>query len=422
MNDSLTFAHQLNEYLHQNSRSPLWLAQQLGVEVTAVQSWLDGECVPEDPETIAQIEKLLHSICQKIGAGQNRGATTPIDSRSGGVYFGKAGDVRVKGDIVGRDQITYNQQFGESSLTTIKRKLGSALGWSIAPPEIHQPKVRLFWWSVRHVYRAHPWFWRVMLTAVILVLFLWLCLWPYLWRPKLITRLNTQGTALIQAGEYTQAIQILGRANRLYPHDARTHYNLGNAYDLLPHNQSQAIVEFNNTINLDDRFWPAYNNLARLLILTGSPEAALDSLRAGIKNEMPAREAAIFQKNMGWAILGQVGRQECPFSTDAPVPTLQQATVTNALSYLEKAQTQLQAIRESGENVSIYLAEVYLLQGCAYEALWQREAAHRAWSDGLAHATAILYSEQCIAPGPLPFDCLKAEAWKTLITDRLGDQ
>jgi hypothetical protein len=81
----------------------------------------------------------------------------------------------------------------------------------------------------------------------------------------------------------------------------------------------------------------------------------------------------------------------------------------------------MQTSREAGENVSIYLAEVYLLQGCAYEALGQLEEAHSAWSDSLAHASAVLGSEQCAVSGPLLFDCLRAEGWADDVADRLGE-
>ena len=407
MDDLPRFAHRLNQLLTQNGRSPRWLAQQLGVDETAVQAWLNGQRIPQDPETIAQIEQLLNTAHQRKG-----------------VHFEKTGDVNIEGDVVGGDQTNYHQYFGpESPLTTIFRTLDRAIGWSKAPAATHRHIGRRVWWSVRYVYRAHPWFWRLALTAVFLLLFSWLLLWPYAWRPRLITQLNTQGTAMIQAGKHTEAIQILERAARLYPNDAQTRYSLGNAYDSLSGNEDQATAEFKTAINLNARFWPAYNNLARLQILRGESEEALNLLRAGLRleSEIPALETAVFQKNMGWAYLGEVGRQLCPFSTSETVQGPQQATVERALTHLEKAQAQLQPSREAGENVSIYLAEVYLLQGCAHEALGQPEIARSVWSDSLAHAAAVLNSEQCAGSEPQLFDCLQAEAWTTRLVDRLRD-
>jgi Tfp pilus assembly protein PilF len=343
------------------------------------------------------------------------------DNRSKGVYFEKTGDVKIEGDVVGGDQTNYHQYFGqESPLTAIFKVLDSAIGWSEAPPEARQQIGRRVWWSVRYIYRTHPRFWRVTLTSILLLPLLWL----FWWQPALVTWLNVRGTAMIEAGEYTQASQYLERATSLQPDDARTHYNLGNAYDLLPNNQSQAMAEYETTIRLDDRFWPAYNNLARLRILTGNPEAALELLQAGLRVEsaMPTREEAIFQKNIGWAYLGQMGRQECPFPENASVQTPQMATAERALTHLGDAQIKIQTIRETGESVSIYLAEIYRLQGCAYEALGQQEAARRAWSDSLAHALTVLGSEFCAASGPWMFDCIRAETWATVITDRLRER
>ncbi len=423
MDDSQTFSHFLHEWLNRNSRSSLWLAQRLGVDETAVQAWLDGQRVPEDSEIITQIEQLLNAASQNKDGEESHAPTPDIDNRSKGVYFEKTGDVRIGGDVVGGDQTNYHQYFGpESPLTTLFKMLDSATGWSKAPPEIRWNIGRRLRWSVNCVYRAHPWFWRLVITAVFLLLFSWLFLWPYAWRPRLITQLNTQGTTMIQVGEYTQAIQILERAVRLYPKDARSHYNLGNAYDSPSGNEDRAIDEFKTTITLDDRFWPAYNNLARLQIQTEKPDAALETLRAGLRleSEIPTLEIAVFQKNMGWAFLGQVGRQECPFSRIVTVSATHQATVERALTLLEEAQDQIQTSREADENVSIYLAEVYMLQGCAYDALGQPEKASIAWSDSLAHAAAVLSSKQCAGSEPQLFDCLKAEDWATRLADRVG--
>lgn len=424
MDDIPEFAHRLNQLLRQNSRSSHWLAQQLGVNETVVQAWLDGQPVPEDPEIIAQVEQLLNPASQNKDEEESHAPMKIIDNRSRGVYFEKAGNVKINGDVVGGDQTNYHQYFGpESLLTTIFNVLDNATGWSKAPPETRQRKVKRLRWSVHYIYRAHPWFWRLVITAVSLLLFSWLFLWPYTWRPRLITQLNTQGTSMVQAGEYTQAIQILERAVRLYPNDARSHYNLGNAYDSPSGSEHQAIDEFRTTITLDDRFWPAYNNLARLQIETEKPDAALETLRAGLRleSEIPALEIAVFQKNMGWAFLGQVDRQECPFSTIVTVPATQQATVERALTLLEEAQDQIQTSQEAGENVSIYLAEIYMLQGCAYDAMGQPEKASTAWSDSLAHAAAVLSSEQCAGSEPQLFDCLKAGDWATRLADRVGN-
>ncbi len=314
------------------------------------------------------------------------------------------------------------QQVGQpSSITVIGKKIEDIFGWSDAPPETRQSKGKMLGWLIRRAYSAHPWFWRTAVTIAILLPLLW----SFWLRPFLTTRLNTQGAAQIAAGEYSQAIQSLQYAARLQPDDARTHYNLGNAYDLAPGNEEQAIIQFKKTIELDDKFWPAYNNLARLYILTGSPDAALTTLHAGLRagSDMPRRETAIFQKNMGWAYLGQIDRQECPFPNDALVSSSQQTTAENALTHLAKARTAMQTVRETGENVSIYLAEIYLLQGCAYEALGQPEAARQTWSDSLAHASAVLDSDQCTTPsGTLLFDCLKAADWVDALNARLRNE
>ena len=413
------FSRMLNELITQNGRSPQWLAQQLSRDTTVVEGWLEGQNIPKDPDAIAQIEQILYAFQPTAENEGNDAATTHLDKRSGGVYIEKTGDVNIEGDVIGGDQHNYYQQMGEASLTVIHRNLENIFGWRVAPPEIHQHKGKMFLWSIKYTYRSHIWFWRVTLTAVILLPLLWI----FWWRPVLITQLNVRGIDMIEAGNYTRAIDTLKQAEALYPNDARTHYNLGNAYDLLRGNEDQAIQEYKTTIRLDDKFWPAYNNLARLYILTGNPNAASSILSAGLgfENEMPEREVAIFQKNEGWALLGQVGRQKCPFPPDASAQTPQQTKVDKALTKLEEAQARIQTIRKTGENVSIYLADIYRLQGCAYDALGQEEEARRAWSDSLAHATAILGSEQCTATGSLLFDCAWADGWVDEIVDRLGE-
>ena len=107
--DSLTeFTRLLNELLVHNGRSPQWLAQQLEVEVTAVQSWLEGQTLPQNPKTIAQIKELLNTIRQEKGEEENHTLRTPIDNYSEDVCIGEDRDGRIGEDVIGGNQTKTN--------------------------------------------------------------------------------------------------------------------------------------------------------------------------------------------------------------------------------------------------------------------------------------------------------------------------
>ena len=137
---------------------------------------------------------------------------------------------------------------------------------------------------------------------------------------------------------------------------------------------------------------------------------------------MPEREFAIFHKNLGWAYLGKIGREACPvLSEQVLTESRQQATVKTALDKLQIAEPILKELRADGENVHIYLADTYRLQGCGYDALGQHERARQKWADALGHALAVRDSDYCQTDSPLRFECSDAKRWSTDLQDVLGE-
>ena len=86
---------------------------------------------------------------------------------------------------------------------------------------------------------------------------------------------SNRGAELIQAGRYEKAIEWLETGVRLDPFVAGTWVNLGVARrrngDL-----DGAAADYFQAIDIDDRFFPAYRNLASLYKLRGDDDAALE--------------------------------------------------------------------------------------------------------------------------------------------------
>jgi tetratricopeptide (TPR) repeat protein len=206
---------------------------------------------------------------------------------------------------------------------------------------------------------------------------------------------NKHGAAALQAGQHSTAARDFRQAVSLSPGNAQAHYNLGNACEAL-HEFDQAIAEYQQALELDDRLLPAYNNLGRLYLRARhDPDAALLTLLAGLAQAGDPLSRAVLNKNIGQAYL------------DKGLPQA-------ALSALEEATVGLQALTKGGASVSIYLAETYRLNALAYENLDRPEEARRAWAASRGHALAVRDSPACAAPtGQAASDCLNAQLWAT---------
>ena len=94
---------------------------------------------------------------------------------------------------------------------------------------------------------------------------------------------------------------------------AEAHYNLANAFEDIP-DYDKALEQYQQAINIDPTFYPAYNNLARLYIMRRQDYAAALRLldRAmSLHPQEPSVQYTLY-KNYGWASLrlGQFGQAE----------------------------------------------------------------------------------------------------------------
>jgi tetratricopeptide (TPR) repeat protein len=105
-------------------------------------------------------------------------------------------------------------------------------------------------------------------------------------------------------GLLTTAISDYERALQLDPGSAEAHYNL--AFDLeTVHDNERAASEYQKAIQRSDDFYPAYNNLARLLIRERKDlSGALGLLETALRKQPPeTRVRYSLLKNRGWANL-----------------------------------------------------------------------------------------------------------------------
>lgn len=202
-----------------------------------------------------------------------------------------------------------------------------------------------------------------------------------------------RGVEALEVGEYSRAIRNLDQALSLAPNSATTRYDLANAYEEL-HDYDRAIEEYQQSLELDDSFWPAYNNLGRLYLLSkNDPDAALGTLMTGERRAEDPIGKAIINKNIGWAYL------------EKELPHISMKTL---LATIEE----LKSIQSEGYNVEVYLAEAYNLLARVFESLGDQDQAQIALKDSLGYALAVAESGACTTPGiRLAPDCLAAIRW-----------
>ena len=230
--------------------------------------------------------------------------------------------------------------------------------------------------------------WRICLAACLVaglsVIFL------YVGSPVAANQLRRQGLDALEDGSYSTAIAKFQRAASLVPRHAPTHYNLAAAYEAV-HDYEQAIAEYQTALELDDEFWPVYNNLGRLHIRArGDPDAALATFQAGQQRATDPLGATVIGNNIAWAYL-------------------EKGLPRASLSELEQVIDDLEAQQRQGESVEIYLAGAYQLEAMAHQALENASDARRGWQDSLGYALAVAESAACSTDEPrVPPDCLDA--------------
>jgi tetratricopeptide (TPR) repeat protein len=228
--------------------------------------------------------------------------------------------------------------------------------------------------------------------------------------PALARYYNDRGLAALDQGERAQALQALRRSVSIAPRNGRYHYNLGLAYEV-GQQFDQAIVEYQQALDLDENFWPVYNNLGRLLLKEKKkPDEALPILLAGVQEvtrlaQQPNQSQetlllaeGVLRKNIGWAYL------------EKGLPQRAVAELTSALERLDALEQQTQ---EKGV-AWLYLAESYRFLALAYEQLPEPKLleAERARGNSEGYALAIQQTEFCTQYGGLAnVFCLDAQLW-----------
>ncbi len=212
----------------------------------------------------------------------------------------------------------------------------------------------------------------------------------YLGSPLATGLFNRNGVFALENGQYGTAVRDFRQAISLSPDDSHAHYNLASAYEAL-HKDAEAIDEYREAMELEEEFWPVYNNLGRLYLESEhNPDAALTVLLAGQGRVADPLGKAVIRKNIARAYL------------EKGLPQM-------AVSVLMDATSVLQAQQNEGANVGIYLADAHRLLAQAQTALGDPTAAALAWQDCLGYALSVMESETCTTGSPYPPpDCLDA--------------
>lgn len=202
-----------------------------------------------------------------------------------------------------------------------------------------------------------------------------------------------QGVNYLDNGNYSKSIVAFQRALQLTQGDSRTYYNLANAEEEL-HYYADAITHYQKSIELDDSFWLAYNNLGRLLILaTNDPDIALATLFTGRLKSDDNLGQAILSKNIGWAYY-------------------KKGYFEKALEELDKSVFDLNQIQNEGTNVDYYLADAYRLKSQVHISLKEFDEAIIELQNSYAYAISILESSLCLQnKSSISVDCIDALLW-----------
>ena len=165
MNDSLSFASLLEEYVERNGRSPLWLAAELDINPEIVVGWLSGNMHPGNEGIVNQILEAL-DITDKLEQDNLRQARIALAASDiPSVYqtniFGP-----VHGPVhTGTGDININPL----SLTALKEWLDGIFHWPEAPEHMRSSWAGLVIWSMTAVTnQLSPQRWITFMAAVLL--------------------------------------------------------------------------------------------------------------------------------------------------------------------------------------------------------------------------------------------------------------
>jgi tetratricopeptide (TPR) repeat protein len=226
--------------------------------------------------------------------------------------------------------------------------------------------------------------WSAAITIMLVV---------YLGSPLAAEAYRSKGVSALEKGNYSLGIRDFRQAISLNPKNSQSHYDLATAYEAL-FKYDMAIEEYQTAIEYDASFWPAYNNLGRLLIGEGGdPEAGLSILLAGQGQSGDALGRAVISKNLALAY----------FSVNLPL---------TALEILDEAILAFQELKKTGENTEIYLSECFRIQAMVHVQSAETQLALRSWQDSLGYGLAVNESKACATTNTrLPQYCLDAQRW-----------
>ncbi|HEX6096429.1 MAG TPA: tetratricopeptide repeat protein [Thermoanaerobaculia bacterium] len=124
------------------------------------------------------------------------------------------------------------------------------------------------------------------------------------WSLRLVSRHYSDRGAVLQSQDrLSEAIDSYARALRANPENEAAHHNMAWAEEALQ-NRESAIVHYRAAIARNSRRYHAYNNLARLHILSHDAPAAIELLERGLAKQPSDRDDLYtFHKNLAWAYL-----------------------------------------------------------------------------------------------------------------------
>jgi tetratricopeptide (TPR) repeat protein len=240
-------------------------------------------------------------------------------------------------------------------------------------------------------------------TIFIWSIVIFLALLLYVVSPQAAVVFRKRGVTALENGSYSNSIKYFTQALSLTKGDARTYYDLASAQEAL-HNYDQAIIDYHLSLENDDSFWPTYNNLGRLYILSkNDPDAALGILINGQKQTIDQLGSAIIHKNIGWAYLEK---------------GFLQASISN----LDQALDEFHILLNKGDNIATYLSEAHRLKALAYESLEMSVDARQEWQDSYAYALTMYESDQCNSEVSfIPMICLDATRLLAEAREKIND-
>jgi len=125
--------------------------------------------------------------------------------------------------------------------------------------------------------------------------------------PNLATTFNSQGYALLRAGDLSGAQRAFARAVSLNRNHAAAYYNLAHSFlEIGDHEKARSL--YTQALATDSTMAPAYAGLGYVLILEGKPQQATLVLYRGLGLVEDKDTEAALWTNLGWAYL-EAGRR-----------------------------------------------------------------------------------------------------------------